>query len=242
MTYNIQSGHGNLDGTAASIRVESPDIVALQEVDVHWADRSSFEDQATLLGEKLGMHVLFAPIYSFPSEKPGGPHRQFGVALLSKYGIASFRNRIITRLSTQEQNPVPRLMPGLLDAIIDVAGTKIRVLNTHLDYRADPSVRTQQVEEIVQYLAEESRPTILMGDMNAEPKAVELRPLFLRLDNIWETTFGPGYTYPADEPKKRIDYVFTSRDFRAKSATVPVTLASDHRPVVVDLALTGKNN
>src|SRR4051812_36846274 len=63
MTYNIQSGHGNLDGTAAAIGEQSPDIVALQEVDVHWADRSDFADQATLLGEKLQMGVRFARIY-----------------------------------------------------------------------------------------------------------------------------------------------------------------------------------
>jgi endonuclease/exonuclease/phosphatase family metal-dependent hydrolase len=238
MTYNIQSGHGDLDGTAAAIRAESPDIVALQEVDVHWAERSGFEDQATLLGAKLGMHVFFAPIYSFPSEKPGGPAREFGVALLSKFNVVSFENRIITRLSTQEQNPVPKPMPGLLDAIIDVAGTKVRVLNTHLDYRADPSVRTQQVGEIVQYLAKESRPTILMGDMNAEPGALEVQPLFARLTDAWTINREPGMTYPVEDPKKRIDYVLVSKEFRVRSASVPVTLASDHRPVVVDLMLT----
>ena len=182
--------------------------------------------------------MRFAPIYQIPAEHAGDPMREFGVALLSKFSVVSFENRILTRLSTQEQNPAPKPMPGLLDAIIDVAGTKVRVLNTHLDYRSDPLVRARQVAEIVQYLGEGSRPTILMGDMNAEPEAEELRPLFRRLDNIWETVFGPGYTYPADDPKKRIDYVFASRDFRAKSASVPVTLASDHRPVVVDLLLT----
>jgi endonuclease/exonuclease/phosphatase family metal-dependent hydrolase len=237
MTYNIQSGHGSLDGTAAAIRAESPDIVGLQEVDVHWADRSKFEDQATLLGEKLGMHVVFAPIYSLPSEKPGDPHREFGVALLSRFPIVSSSNRIITRLSTQEQNPTPRLMPGLLDVIVDVGGTRVRILNTHLDYRADPSVRTQQVVEIVQYLAQGSGPTILMGDLNAESTARELEPLLSRLHDSWSVNSSSGLTYPAEDPKKRIDFVLTSREFRARSAKVPETLASDHRPVVAELLL-----
>src|SRR5581483_2614067 len=63
MTYNIKSGNGNLAGTADAIRAESPDIVALQEVDVHWADRSAFADQATELGARLRMNVRFARIY-----------------------------------------------------------------------------------------------------------------------------------------------------------------------------------
>jgi endonuclease/exonuclease/phosphatase family metal-dependent hydrolase len=238
MSYNIKSGNGNLEGIAAAIRTASPDIVALQEVDVHWADRSTFEDQATLLGEKLAMHVLFAPIYNFPSERAGGPNRKFGVALLSKYDVVSFENRIITRLSTQVPNPVPTPMPGLLDAVVDIAGSKVRILNTHLDYRSDPSVRVRQVADIVQYLGEGSRPAILMGDFNAEMSAPELRPLFARLRDAWLVNSSPGQTYAADDPKKRIDFILVSKDFLVQSANVPVTLASDHRPVVAELVLT----
>src|SRR5215467_9056270 len=62
MTYNIQSGHGALEGTAAAIRSIAPDIIALQEVDVHWADRSAFADQAAILSARLGMQVRFARI------------------------------------------------------------------------------------------------------------------------------------------------------------------------------------
>ncbi|MDQ6718075.1 MAG: endonuclease/exonuclease/phosphatase family protein [Gemmatimonadota bacterium] len=238
MTYNIQSGHGSLDGTAAAIRAERPDIVALQEVDVHWAARSGFADQAALLGEKLGMQVRFAPIYNLAPDSGGKPMRQFGVAILSRYDVVSFENRVITRLSTQEQNPVPTPMPGLADAVIDVGVTRVRVLNTHLDYRADPRVREMQIADILRYIEGNAMPTILMGDLNAEPDAPELRPLFRRLFYVWETVFGPGYTYPADNPTKRIDYVLASPEIRGRSASVPETQASDHRPVVVDLILT----
>ena len=53
MTYNIRSGNGNLAGTADAIRASAPDLLALQEVDVHWSERSSFVDQASALGESL---------------------------------------------------------------------------------------------------------------------------------------------------------------------------------------------
>ena len=237
MTYNIQSGHGNLDGTAAAIRDEHPDVVALQEVDVHWADRSKFEDQASLLGEKLGMRVFFAPIYNLSPDSVGKPIREFGVAILTRYRVASFENRVIKRLSTQEPNPVPRAMPGLADAVIDVGGRRVRVLNTHLDYRADPRVRALQVADILRYIGDETSPTILMGDLNAEPDAPELQQLFARFTDAWLPTAGAGKTYPAEDPKKRIDYVLVSTHFAVRAARVPATQASDHRPVMADLTL-----
>src|SRR5256885_16469673 len=78
MTYNIRSGNGDLGGTAAAIRASAPDLVALQEVDVHWAERSNFVDQATTLGQQLQMQVRFAPIYRFPGAAPRDPPREYG--------------------------------------------------------------------------------------------------------------------------------------------------------------------
>jgi endonuclease/exonuclease/phosphatase family metal-dependent hydrolase len=46
-----------------------------------------------------------------------------------------------------------------------------------------------------------------------------------------------GFSYPADKPAKRIDYIFTrSTDrVRTKRAWIVNTEASDHVPVVADL-------
>ena len=234
---HIHSGQGNLAATADAIRALAPDLVALQEVDVHWSDRSGFADQATLLGEMLGMQVRFAPIYQLTPTNPGDPRREFGVALLSKLPVIGFTNHPITRLSTQETSPVPRTMPGLLEATIDVRGTNVRVFNAHLDYRADPAVRAQQVEELVSYIGASTQPTILFGDLNATPDAAELQPLFAHLHDTWALSSGPGFTYPAEDPRKRIDYLLVSSHFRVRSAAVPAAAASDHRPVLVELLL-----
>lgn len=238
MSYNIRSGNGNLAGTAAAIRASAPDLVALQEVDVHWAERSNFVDQATALGQELQMQVRFAPIYRLDSAGSQAPPREFGVALLSRFPITSFTNHIITRLSTQETNPLPAPMPGFLEATVDVGGRAVRVFDTHLDYRSDPRVRHQQVLDMLGFIGDVSAPTLLFGDLNAPPDAPEIQPLLERLHDAWPTSAGAGLTDPADVPSKRIDYVLTSKHFRVRSATVPVTLASDHRPVVVDLSLT----
>jgi endonuclease/exonuclease/phosphatase family metal-dependent hydrolase len=235
MTYNIRSGNGNLDSTAAVIRGQSPDIVALQEVDVHWADRSAFADQVSALAAKLGMEARFAPIYSLPGATSDASRREFGVALLSRFPIVRFRNDSIARLSTQVQNPTPVLAPGLLDALLDVQGHPVRVFNTHLDYRKDPAVRAQQVREMLGYIGDMGVATLVFGDLNAAPDAPELQPLLVRLRDAWSGSDSPGFTYPADTPRERIDYVLVSPQFTVRSIRVPETQASDHRPVVAEL-------
>lgn len=237
MTYNIRSGNGDLARTASAIRAAVPDLVALQEVDVRWAARSNFTDQAAELGRLLGMAVRFAPIYRLPALRPGGAPREFGVALLSRYPVVAWRNDTLTRLSTQEPNPVPAPMPGLLEARIAMGSTMVRVFDTHLDYRSDPRVRAQQVREMLERIGEPAEPTLVLGDMNATPDAPELRPLLARLRDAWPPAAGRGFTYPADRPAKRIDYVLVSPHFRVRAAWVPATGASDHRPVVADLVL-----
>jgi endonuclease/exonuclease/phosphatase family metal-dependent hydrolase len=128
-------------------------------------------------------------------------------------------------------------MPGLLAATIDVHGTRVRVFVTHLDYRKDPSVRRTQIAEMLARIGAVDSPTLLLGDMNASPDAAELQPLFARFHDSWLTTGGPGFTYPADTPTERIDYVLLSPNGKVDTAFVPVVPdASDHRPVVVDLS------
>jgi endonuclease/exonuclease/phosphatase family metal-dependent hydrolase len=237
VTYNIRAGNGDLQRTAETIRRLTPDIVGLQEVDVNWSERSSFVDQARSLGELLGMQVRFAPIYTLPGADSTKPERRYGVAVLSKYPIVRWRNDTLTRLSTIVRDPAPARGPGLLDATIDINGVAVRLLNTHLDYRSDPRVRTKQAEEMLGYIGDYSGPTLVLGDLNATPDAPELQPLLQRFRDSWQSKSEPGFTFPAGQPVKRIDYVLTSTHFRVRSASVPVTEASDHRPVVVDLLL-----
>jgi endonuclease/exonuclease/phosphatase family metal-dependent hydrolase len=235
MTYNIHAGDVSLDAIASVIRAANVDLAALQEVDVHWGERSHFEDQAARLADALRMDVRFAPIYRLAGADATAPPREFGVALLSRLPIRSFENLPLTRLSTQDAAPVPAPAPGLLAADVAAGGGTVRVFNTHLDYRADPAVRRRQVAEMVVAVGDVSRPVLVFGDMNAEPAAPELAPLLATLRDAWPPSAGPGLTYPADAPAKRIDYVLVSPHFRVVSASVVETHASDHRPVVVDL-------
>lgn len=242
MTYNIHAGTGGLDRIAEVIRAQSPDIVGLQEVDVHFSPRSDWVDIATTLAGALGMEMRFAHIYELAPDTAGAPPREYGVALLSAHPITAFRNHIIPRLSSIEEETDPRPRPGFLEATVRVGDVAVRVFNTHLDYRGDPRVRRMQVAETLGIIGATSTgaastPTILVGDLNAEPDAEELQPLLQRLHDAWASQSGAGLSFPADSPVKRIDYVLHSEHFAVDSAWVVQSEASDHRAVVADLRI-----
>lgn len=236
-TYNIHAGAGedqvfDLDRTAAAVRDLHADVIGLQEVDVHWSARSDFVDEARALAVKLDMRVFFAPIYDLDPADQGGERRQFGVAVLSRHPVLAAENHEITRLSTQTPDPVPAPAPGFAEVVVDVRGARVHVYTTHLDYRADPSVREAQVADMLDVLAADRGPKILVGDFNAEATAPELAPLWERLR---DAAPDGGGTYPAVDPVKRIDLVTVSPDIRVTGARTVATEASDHRPVVTDL-------
>ncbi|MER7804109.1 endonuclease/exonuclease/phosphatase family protein [Streptomyces parvulus] len=244
-TYNIHAGTGSdgvfdLDRQAAALRALDADVIGLQEVDVHWGERSQGLDVAGELARRLGMRVSFAPIYSLDPVTAGSPRREYGVAVLSRFPVRSEANHEITRLSTQDENPVPAPAPGFGEVTLKVRGVPVQVFVTHLDYRADAAVRVAQVADTRRIMAREraARPgarQVLLGDFNAEPSAPELGPLWRELRDAGA---GTGGTYPAAAPVKRIDYVAVGRGVRVREAAVPEeAAASDHRPVVADVSL-----
>ncbi|MFF0114515.1 endonuclease/exonuclease/phosphatase family protein [Streptomyces prasinus] len=238
-TYNIHAGAGedgvfDLDRTARALRDLNADVIGLQEVDVHWGDRSDFVDEARALAGKLDMRVFFAPIYDLDPAAEGAERRRYGVAVLSRHPVIGAENHEITRLSTRTSDPVPAPMPGFAEVTIEVGGAHVHVYSTHLDHRADPSVREAQVADMLDVLAADRGPKILVGDFNAEAAAPELASLWQRLR---DADPDGGGTYPAADPVKRIDLVAVSSGITVTGAEAVATEASDHRPVVTDLRI-----
>ncbi|MYW19453.1 metal-dependent hydrolase [Streptomyces sp. SID2955] len=236
-TYNIHAGAGeddvfDLERTAAAIRGLRADVIGLEEVDVHWGARSDFTDEARELAARLRMRFFFAPIYDLPADPAGGPRRQYGVAVLSRFPVRDAQNHEITRLSTQTPDPVPAPAPGFAEVTVRVRGARVHVYATHLDYRADPSVRRVQVDDMLAVLARDPGPKILVGDFNAEPDAPELARLW---GPLLDAAPSGGKTYPAADPVRRIDLVTVSPDVAVTGTHDYATTASDHRPVVADL-------
>lgn len=233
MTYNIhhanppsksETGEIDIDAIVGVIRKENPDLVALQEVDVH-TGRSGNVNQAVAIAEKLGMHAFFGRAI----DHDGG---QYGVAILSKYPLLEAR---VTPLPEDAD-------PQAEDRVIATAKVKlpgglvVRFGSTHLDVRSAEN-RDQQVRAINEMASGGATPFIIAGDFNAMPGSsaiAELDKAFTRtcLDDCEPTI-------PVINPKRAIDFIAFSKSspFQVVSQkVVPERYASDHLPVVAILA------
>lgn len=220
MTYNIKHGDlSSLEAIAEVILHEEPDIVALQEVDKD-AARSNLEFQSYRLGQLTGMSSLFRQ--AIPLNGGG----EYGLAVLSRFPIVSSEKVELT--SGGEQRILVVAEITLPD------GRPLAFANTHMGL--DSVERATQATEIVDVLAE--RPlALLMGDFNADTDEPAYATFEASMLDVFSAAGdGPGETFPATAPDRRIDYIMQSLDWLPPvRAWVPETTASDHRPIVVDL-------
>jgi endonuclease/exonuclease/phosphatase family metal-dependent hydrolase len=223
LTYNIHHGEAmdkkfDYQRLAKLINDLSPDIVALQEVDVG-TERASGVDQAALLGKLCKMHHAFGP--AMPHQ--GG---QYGEAILSRFPI----EKVLVHPLPYQFEQEPR---AALEVRIKPAGIgPIAFVGTHLCHQKVEN-RVQQTQRISRQLSQpEGCPVILAGDFNARPGS---EPMKVLLDAGWIDTVAP---------RSVIDYVLVrSCDaWKVKEVTVlDEPVVSDHDPVLVVLEWQGRS-
>ncbi|PXY21711.1 metal-dependent hydrolase [Prauserella coralliicola] len=236
LSFNIHHAQGtddvlDLERIARVIKNSRADVVGLQEVDRHYSERSEWADQAGELAELLGYHVVFGANIDRDPPAAGRPRIQYGTAILSRYPITDWQNTYLSRSPNQEQR-------GLLHAELDVRGVPVHVYNTHLAASSQTD-RAAQTREIVDLAGGTSR-SVLVGDLNALPGSPEIRTLDAAFTDAWTVSGrGDGATYPAEDPDRRIDYVYTGADVRPVWTKVLATepAASDHLPVAARLVI-----
>ena len=230
MTYNIHVGIGmdkklDLPRIAAVINGQKPDLVGLQEVDRGVA-RTQRIDEIVELARLTKMNYDFA----FNLSYQGG---QYGVAILSRFPIKAMEHRLYQNLREAERR-------GFLRAEVSVGGTTLNFVTTHLDYQYDDG-RLFEARQLLAALKDVRGPLLIVGDFNDVPSGKTYQLMREQFGDAWLETrrTDEGFTYPADKPAKRIDYVLTRATdrVRAKRAWIVNTLASDHVPVVADLEI-----
>jgi endonuclease/exonuclease/phosphatase family metal-dependent hydrolase len=225
-SYNIRHGRGmddrvDLARIADVLRRLGADVIALQEVD-EGVERSGGEDQAARLGRMLGMSHAFGSFMDYQ----GG---RYGMAILSRFPLRSVDP---VRLTDGNE---PRV--ALAVEIAGPGSTTITVVNVHFDWVADDGFRFTQAGEVGRYLDAISNPWILIGDFNDQPGSRTLDLFHARAIEAAKPA-DRRFTFPATAPAREIDYVFVSPADAwtiRKVEVVNETIASDHRPVLVDL-------
>jgi len=234
MTYNIHHGEGidsiiDLSRIAQLIKDNEADLAAFQEVDKN-VNRSHQLDIMKILSDSTGMFFSFGKNIDYQ----GG---DYGNGILSKYKIEKEANRHYKMLREGEQR-------GLLQTFINIKGTKILFMNTHIDFRKDDAERLQNVDEIIEVLnSNKNLPVIICGDFNDEPGSRTHKKMKEYFIDVWEylNEEETGFSYPAENPVKRIDYIFISKNsleiLKPVSIKVLKSDASDHLPVIAEFEL-----
>ena len=223
LTYNIHHGEAmdkkfDYQRLAKVINDLSPDIVALQEVDVG-TERAAGVDQAALLGKLCKMHHAFGQ--AMPHQ--GG---QYGEAILSRFPIEKV---LVHPLPYQfEQEPRAALEVRIKpDGIGPVA-----FVGTHLCHQKVEN-RIQQTQRIKSLFSQAGGLPRSSWRATSTPGPAA-SPMKVLLDAGWIDTVAP---------RSVIDYVLVrSCDaWKVKEVTIlDEPVVSDHDPVLVVLEWQGR--
>jgi endonuclease/exonuclease/phosphatase family metal-dependent hydrolase len=232
LCYNIH--HANPPSTKDKIDIPAiakviadskPDIVALQEVDVHTDRSGKTLHQAEELARLSGMKSFFAKGIDY-----GGG--EYGVAILSRYPILETNRYPLTTVAGT--NGEPRV---LATALLQLPGNrKVLMACTHLDAQRGDTNRQVQIREVMDILSKQPYPVIVAGDLNAPENSSVINTLD---QHFSRSCTDCGFTIPVENPRRCIDFVaFTPGKFETVSHTViQEKYASDHLPVNAVLRL-----
>lgn len=225
LSYNIRNARGmdevvNYDRIAGVIRRIDPDCVALQELDSA-TERSQGKVVLDELAKRLGMYAS----YSSSIDYQGG---KYGIGILSKE--KPLRKVSVPLPGSEEKRSL--LIVELRDYVICCTHWSLR--------QPDRLSSVEVVEETIRKYT--TKPVFLAGDLNATPESPEIQ----KLSKSWEMLNDPYQpTIPSDNPRNCIDYIFFKKNplFRITVLQTCVeneSMASDHRPVWVDVQLSEK--
>lgn len=244
LTYNVHSCVG-LDMRIAPERIarviarHDPDIVCLQELDVGRA-RTGGVDQAGEIAAALEMSLAFHPTVRVADE-------EFGDAVLSRHPMRTVRAGPLPGLGRRGFEPRGAIWVEV-DVPDDAGGTRpVQVFNTHLSLHPRERMMAARALLGTEWLGhpDAARDAVLCGDFNALAWFPTMRRLRDRLADAQTGLDGhrPRRTWSGRFPIGRIDHVLIDPTWRVLHVEVAdhalATVASDHRPVIVDVAVDG---
>ncbi|MFI6056950.1 endonuclease/exonuclease/phosphatase family protein [Streptomyces sp. NPDC051286] len=224
LSYNIRSMRDDREALARVIRACAPDLVFIQEAPrfFRWRKRAAWLAAHTDLVVLSGGATAAGPLL-----------------------LCSLRATV----ERTEDLLLPRT-PGLhrrgfATAVVRIAGTRIGLLSCHLSLRHEE--RVVQADLLLDRLdAMAVEHVIVAGDLNDAPEGKAFQLLAGRLqDGRSVRPWGGELTFPAHDPRLRIDAVFASRGIEVLGCGVPSGLpgvteqdlraATDHLPVLAAL-------
>lgn len=251
LTLNIQTPLLNASDTATRTRMvadlitaRKPDLVAFQEV----TESALSENRAKQIAEMTGYEHRWKHTHKYQVIDEG-------IAILSRWPILWSGN---VKLSHPE---LFGLMNRYVLAVrVEAPDGEFQMFCTHLGVLTSAEDGADQVVDALAFIDANPSPMpgFFAGDMNAEPDSLAMRVargdashdgVSGDLDDAWVGANGdaPGFTSTAQDPKRRIDYIYvipgTQRAARTRACEVVLTQpengtwASDHLGVLCRFSL-----
>ena len=224
MSYNIRNAKGmdnvrNVQRIVNVINNEAPDVVAVQELD-SMTTRSNQTFVLAEVAERTQMHASYAPAIDFQGGK-------YGIGILSKDKPLDIQTYPLPGREEKRMLMVAEFKDYFFAC-------------THLSLTEED--RLTSLEIIKNSVKSNQKPFFLAGDLNDTPNSKFIQALqedFLILTNTKKPT------YPAPKPKETIDYIAawkgnTDNFANLSAQVVEEPLASDHRPLTVQLRMSMK--
>ena len=224
MSYNIRNAKGmdnvrNVQRIVNVINNEAPDVVAVQELD-SMTTRSNQTFVLAEVAERTQMHASYTPAIDFQGGK-------YGIGILSKDKPLDIQTYPLPGREEKRMLMVAEFKDYFFAC-------------THLSLTEEDRLTSLKI--IKNSVKSNQKPFFLAGDLNDTPNSKFIQALqedFLILTNTKKPT------YPAPEPKETIDYIAawkgnTDNFANLSAQVVEEPLASDHRPLTVQLRMSMK--
>jgi len=219
LSYNVRSLRDDKVAVSDVIRACRPDVVAVQEAPRFLRWRSK---RAALARQS---HLVVAT-----ANRPGG--LMVMTAVRAKVLDTSFT--LLPKTPKLHQRAV-------CAALLEVDGARWAVASVHLSLSNEERMR--HLEPLFGAVRRWDAPVVVAGDINEQPIHPAWQAIAGELQDAYAIApDGPGDTYSATRPHKRIDGVFadpriTVVSCHAVGDVAGVDVASDHLPVLAVLRL-----
>jgi len=265
LSWNVQWCRG-IDGRVdpkriadEAKRIADPDVFCLQEIARNFPEMqgSAGEDQVEVLAREFrGYEAFFAPAMDLPGNRG---RRRFGNLVLTRLAIGRVLRHQLPWPGAPEVRSMPR---AAVEVVVEAPFGPLRVMTTHLEYyskdhRAAQIDRLRELhrEACAEHLAVDepgsyeshtrAKSALVCGDFNLKPEDPHHRKMLdAGFVDAWQA-LNPGKPRQATfhlhdgEPPYCCDYMFVTPDLvpRLRSLRIETeTQASDHQPVILDLA------
>lgn len=239
MSYNIyhaenpETAQSTISEIGSFINNIEPDFVALQEIDEQTNRLAKINDGngfslTDSLANLTSMSGYFAKAINFDDG-------EYGTAILSQKSAKPHKIKL-----PNPRKGEPRVLSYLhTQTSLD---TEVIFANVHLDHQHQEN-RLAQVKKLNEILRNQNKPVIMAGDFNFTPDSQSydlMKAHWVDAASLFQDD--PASTYPSNNPVKRIDYVFLSRnaDWEIIDVEVLGLSHSDHLPIVAKVVISDK--